>query len=576
MRRIGLTLVLLAVAGSLGAQELAETSCTLCHGNPEWFDADGPALMESLAQDVHIGVGLSCHDCHGGNPDPALAEDLDSAMSESWAENPYRGAPTAVEVPGFCGGCHSDPSFMRGYRPDLRVDQEQEYRTSRHGLALARGDTAVATCIDCHGVHGIRSVADTEAGVYPTRVAETCNTCHGDPDLMAGRTTDDGRPFPVDPYARWRRSVHAASLLDRGDLSAPTCNDCHGNHGASPPGVESIAFVCGQCHGREAELFRKSAKHDDLQLHGEYVAEAGELGCAACHEEPEPQASFLRVHAFSECASCHGNHAVVRPTLAMLSPLPEIPCSFCHGEVSLGVGDAEEPKGSREHFEETRDRLVAEAAVLGLEGADRFDWLVDQAWSLPAHSARGRASSTSGPSEEFSTLFEKFRIGKTRFTYEDAEGSTVSESVVRCADCHAEEPVLAEEAQGLNASAVFLGRSRELMVATARAERTLLAARRGGVETGEALESLQRAVDAQIGLEVLVHTFDPRDDGPFLLRYEEGMEDAHSALDRGHEALGELQFRRKGLAVSLIFIALLLVALTLKIRQLGPPSQPVG
>lgn len=113
------------------------------------------------------------------------------------------------------------------------------------------------------------------------------------------------------------------------------------------------------------------------------------------------------------------------------------------------------------------------------------------------------------------------------------------------------------------------------MTATARAERTYLAARRGGVETRAALESLEQAVDAQIGLEVLVHTFSAAEGDAFLARYAEGMDHATTALDAGRQGLAELQFRRKGLAVSLVFVALLLVALTLKIRQLGPPSAPV-
>lgn len=570
--------VLLLSAGVASAQELQPTSCTLCHGNTEYFDQDGPKLLEAVAHDVHESVGLSCHDCHGGNPDPALADDLDAAMSAEWAANPFRGAPERTAIPGFCGRCHSDPTFMRRYRPDARVDQEREYRTSRHGIVLAAGDAKVATCVDCHGVHGIRRAADTESPVYPTKVAETCNTCHGDAALMAGRTTPDGRPLPTDPYPRWRRSVHAAAMLDRGDLTAPTCNDCHGNHGAAPPGVESIGFVCGQCHGREAELFRASAKHDLLRIHGEYLADAGEAGCAACHEAPEPQATFSRVHAFTECASCHGNHAVVRPTLAMLSPLPEAPCAFCHGALGAGeaaVSGSEEPRATVENFEKTQRDLEDEATALGLEGPDRFDWLVDRAWSLPAHAARGSAGPTAEPGAEFQRLFEKFRIGKTSFTYEGADGAEVRDRVVRCADCHAPEPVLADEPKGLETSAVFLGRSRELMTATARAERTYLAARRGGVETRAALESLEQAVDAQIGLEVLVHTFSAAEGDAFLARYAEGMDHATTALDAGRQGLAELQFRRKGLAVSLVFVALLLVALTLKIRQLGPPSAPV-
>ena len=117
---------------------------------------------------------------------------------------------------------------------------------------------------------------------------------------MAAVTGPRGGPLPTDQFALWRRSVHAGALLDKGDFSAPTCNDCHGNHGAAPPGIDAIVNVCGQCHGREARLFRGSSKHQGFVEHDELMADAGDAGCAACHEAPEPQAELTRVAAFSE------------------------------------------------------------------------------------------------------------------------------------------------------------------------------------------------------------------------------------------------------------------------------------
>ena len=91
------------------------------------------------------------------------------------------------------------------------------------------GDTAVATCISCHGAHGILSVKDSRAPVFPTHIAETCNRCHGDATLMGDAQT----------ALRRLREVHAERALrgadKKGDLSSPTCNSCHGNHGAAPP-----------------------------------------------------------------------------------------------------------------------------------------------------------------------------------------------------------------------------------------------------------------------------------------------------------------------------------------------------
>ena len=104
-------------------------------------------------------------------------------------------------------------------------------------LAGATGDTRVATCISCHGAHGVRLVNDAKSPAFPTNVAATCGACHASPDHMRGYTLSDGKPLPTSQRADYERSVHYAALVKQNDLGAPACNDCHGNHGAAPPGV---------------------------------------------------------------------------------------------------------------------------------------------------------------------------------------------------------------------------------------------------------------------------------------------------------------------------------------------------
>ena len=566
MRKSALPLLLLLAAAPLAAAN--DTSCTVCHSDADLFDEEHVAIVADWSQDVHSTVGLSCHDCHGGNPDLTLADDIE-AMDESHAANPYRGAPERQEVPGFCGRCHSDPTYMRRFKPDARIDQEREYWTSHHGQALAAGDTNVATCVDCHGNHDIRSSSSPESRVHPTHVGETCSGCHSDPERMAGYSSSQGKPLPVDQYARWRQSVHARALLDREDLFAPTCNDCHGNHGAAPPGLDSINFVCGQCHGREAEIFRNSPKHEGFQEHNEFLADAGAEGCALCHEAP--QAQVTTVHQFTECATCHTNHGVVRPTVAMFGVLPNEPCAFCHEGPAGGELQVLEPEKSRQNFEQTRDTLLAQAAEAGLEGDALFDWLVDEALSLSAHTLAGKIEGGGQQLRpEFETLFYKFRIGKTHYMYKDpVSGRTVRADVVRCSLCHQSEGLDEDAPTGATSGVELVNGMRDLTARTARAERILLAARRGGVETREALLSIDQSVDAQIGLEVLVHTFSSAPEGEFMKLHDEGLVHADLALEQAQTALDELAQRRQWLGLVLLAVVLVLIGLGLKIRQLS-------
>ena len=567
----GLLAILALAAGATSARAAstagvertaASTSCLTCHANADWFgEEDVAATVGAMKADVHAAAGLSCQDCHGGDPDPALAEDQDAAMAEQ-GPLPFRGAPARADVPSFCGRCHSDPLYMKRYRPDPRVDQEREYWTSHHGEALRRGDDKVATCVDCHGTHGIRRPGDASSPVYPTRVAETCAKCHADPQRMAPYHLPSGPPLPTDQYDGWKRSVHAAAMQEKGDLSAPTCNDCHGNHGATPPGVGSISFVCGQCHGREAELFRQSAKSHAFAEHDELLRDAGADGCAACHDPPEPQASLKGVHGFGECTTCHGNHAVVAPRVTMLAPVAGIPCASCHEPVGAVAPVVPEPQARRRNYLALRDRLLAEASRRGLAGAARYDWLIDRARSLPTHTDVGEDGARR-QRPEFARLFAKFRLGKTSVGVRDPRsGHLVRQPLRRCVDCHAAE----ESSKGFTSARTLAARLQQLTATIGRAERIVLAAKRGGVPTSDAAERIDAAIDAQIQMQVLVHGFDPG--GAFAAKHREGIDHAQAALAAGQRALDELEFRHRGLAVSLAVIALVLVALALKIRQL--------
>ena len=283
---------------TVSAHAQAKNSCVECHSGLEGRFGD-PA--RSINDDVHLSRGLSCNDCHGGDP----GEDNQHAAKDP--RKGYLGRPRTTDIPAFCGKCHNDASFMKKYNPSLRVDQEKEYATSMHGQLLRTGNQKVATCISCHGVHGIRGISDPLASVYPSNVAETCANCHGKSDYMSDFK------IPTDQYDKYKSSVHAKALYDRQDLTAPTCNDCHGNHGATPPGIASVANVCGQCHVRQGELFQASPHKvvfDNLQ--------------------------------YSECIKCHSNHDIAAPTDELIGTGPSSICVTCHSAGDKGFAVAGE------------------------------------------------------------------------------------------------------------------------------------------------------------------------------------------------------------------------------------------
>lgn len=539
--------MILAIFVVAAAVAQTPTSCINCHGS-DLFPQTERNKVANFHNDVHAQVGLSCHDCHGGNPDPNA--DMGQSMDAKFAKNPFIGKPKRTAIPEFCGRCHSNADYMKRFNPAARVDQLTEYKTSVHGQRLAKGDENVATCIDCHSVHNIRRRTNPDAPIYATHVAETCSRCHSDSKRMGQYH------IPTDQYARWKVSVHANAMFAKNDLTAPTCNDCHGNHGATPPGVQSVSFVCGNCHGREAESFRKSKKFTGWEQHNELLATGGK--CGDCHDDARKN---VAINHFSECISCHENHAVVRPSVAMVGMLPDVPCAFCHEGSGQLASLVAEPAAKASHYQEVRDQLLSVAGKQHLTGDARFDWLVDEAQKLPTHRLPAvRPGEQSALRPEFARLFDKFRIGKTHYTYRDAGGQIVNVAVRRCGDCH----VSRDEAGTANARH-FAGASRGLTSMIARAERIQLAAHRGGVETRQAQTELDNAVDNQIELETLVHSFAIPE---VQKKEDEGLKYAEAALVTAQKSLEELNYRRTGLLIALGVIICVLIGLALKIRTL--------
>ena len=276
----------------------AENSCIACHQElTEKDQVRFHVTPQNLAGDVHWQKGLRCQDCHGG--DPTVFE-----IKAHQAKGDFRAIKSPADVPQFCGECHANIAYMRHYQPSPRTDQLTEYWTSGHGRRLkATGDPQVATCLSCHGgKHGIRAIASLDSPVYRTKIAQTCAKCHSDEKVMAGRQYH-GRPLGHNQYEQWRQSVHGKAMMDKGDLSAATCNNCHGNHGALPPDIGSVANACGACHTKVAKLFSDTVMRHQFE-------KAGLPGCATCHTSHSikpPSDQMLGMEGDAVCMKCHAD-----------------------------------------------------------------------------------------------------------------------------------------------------------------------------------------------------------------------------------------------------------------------------
>ncbi len=310
-------------------------ACARCHSNASIMVKEYNSVLprnqsEILATSVHgklsttgkehIAQCTTCHNAHG----------IVSAKNPASPVHP-------LNVTKTCSKCHADAAFMRAYNPALPVDQLEKYRTSVHGVKNNHGDAKVAACASCHGSHDIRSASDVKSKVYASNLPTTCGTCHANRNYMKGYK------IPTDQVRKFSSSVHGKALLEKHDLGAPACNDCHGNHGAAPPDIESVSKVCGTCHALNASLFASS-----------------------------PHKAAFDSRRLPECETCHGYHEIVAGTDDLLGVSPNAVCSRCHNENRNPKGYAAARNmrqliDSLESFEINADSLVANAEQKGME-----------------------------------------------------------------------------------------------------------------------------------------------------------------------------------------------------------------
>ena len=326
---------------------LAKNTCYDCHRQLDDPRLSGPT--RNFPQDIHVTHGLGCEACHGGNP-------KDPEMSAMDPDRGFKGAPARKDIAERCASCHANAEYMKRFNPQPYIFSMAEFRTSVHCKKIAEGDQKVATCTNCHGVHGILPPRDPRSPVYHANVPFTCAKCHN-AEYMKGRTV------PTNQLALWKESVHGKALLEKGDMSAPACNNCHGNHGAVPPKTRNISVVCGNCHGREGELFARSKVAETLEFEGK-------RGCVTCHSNhgiQPPTDAMVGLSGDGVCGRCHAPDSPgARAAAAIVPRFHAFKAGIAQADSLIGLADqlGMETASGREALKQANDALVGLRATL--------------------------------------------------------------------------------------------------------------------------------------------------------------------------------------------------------------------
>lgn len=189
-------------------------------------------------------AAANCVSCHGSH-DIQRGSEATSFVNRS-------------NIPATCGTCHTKIAEL--------------YKTSVHGVQVAKGNDDAPVCTSCHGEHTILGKKDPTSRTASTNVsAQVCQPCHASVQLSNkyGLRSDRFRTF-TDSYH---------GLASRGgSLTVAHCASCHGGHdiksskdSTSSVHKSNLKTTCGKCHQGASEQFAKGSVHISLTQQDEPV-----------------------------------------------------------------------------------------------------------------------------------------------------------------------------------------------------------------------------------------------------------------------------------------------------------------
>ncbi len=135
-------------------------TCGKCHKGVEsdfWEGIHGK-LVSRGETDAPV-----CTDCHGEH----------GILSPDDPRSPVSRSKVAEMT---CSPCHESAVLNEKY--GIKTERLTTFIDSYHGLKSKAGDTHVANCASCHGVHRVLPSSDPNSTVHPSNLQHTCGECH--------------------------------------------------------------------------------------------------------------------------------------------------------------------------------------------------------------------------------------------------------------------------------------------------------------------------------------------------------------------------------------------------------------
>ena len=348
--------------------------CQNCHGGHEILPPKNPNSTVNP-----IRVPFVCGQCHREGAPVAVQREIPvDRIIENYTESIHGVGllKKGLTVAATCTSCHTPHQILPHTDPHSSINPtniaatcsachsqiEMVHRKVIEGELWEKTPHKLPACVDCHQPHKVRKI------YYENGLADKdCMACHSKPDIKS----KDGRSLHVDAaqlaaskhvkvtcaqchsevreskergcltitnkvncgachadeQKKYATSTHG-QLIAKKDANAPTCNECHGDHGVrgrqdegSPIFALNVPDLCARCH-REGEKAATRYKGTETNIvsryresiHGKGLYKSGLtvtatcIGCHTAHGElpaSDPASTVNRTNIVQTCAQCH-------------------------------------------------------------------------------------------------------------------------------------------------------------------------------------------------------------------------------------------------------------------------------
>ena len=218
-----------------------------------------------------------------------------------------------------CVVCHTD-LWEKIKQQDLTTEKARmgvvvenivAYKESLHALPKKEGGVK-AYCDDCHDTHyfNVPPSGTVKRTDWHLTIPKVCGTeCH------------------EDALEEYEPSVHGEEVLEKHNIKAAVCTDCHTTHDISKtsrdPFQLSISKRCGGCHEENFSTYRDTYHGQINTLGYGHTAK-----CFDCHDSHEiygvdnPDSSIHLDNRLETCQECHNGKSIKKATEGFLTFSP--------------------------------------------------------------------------------------------------------------------------------------------------------------------------------------------------------------------------------------------------------------